>query len=331
MEPADLLHVLRSNTQRDFVPDEAVAERFSKYPRIALEDGRELYLFTHERQFRDREHIVELHGRNNPAIPLHIYHYVVLTYCYSGHLTIETEADPVELDVGDCVILDRHAPHGVRCTGEDDFGVNIILSDDYFGHLAAAGLERMGSLSPFARQIMTNGATHVGHMVFRTSGDSFVRELVDRILCENLDPAGGSHDIIDGLIGILLIQLVRSHATDLRVPDESERRSRLVGDIREWVVLHYRDGSLSQMAADLGYESTYLSSLVRKCCGRTFKQLVNIERMRQAAVLLAHTAMPVYEVASEVGISNLTSFYRRFSEYADCTPADYRAKSRQDS
>ena len=46
--------------------------------------------------------------------------------------------------------------------------------------------------------------------------------------------------------------------------------------------------------------------------------------MRRAALLLRGTNKPIYEIAEEVGLSNLTSFYQRFREYANCTPQAYR-------
>ena len=41
----------------------------------------------------------------------------------------------------------------------------------------------------------------------------------------------------------------------------------------------------------------------RQATGSTFKQLVNIERMRRAALLLRGTTRPIYEIAEEVGLS----------------------------
>ena len=42
--------------------------------------------------------------------------------------------------------------------------------------------------------------------------------------------------------------------------------------------------------------------------------------------LLRGTARPIYEIAEEVGLANLTSFYQRFREYAGCTPQEYRTQ-----
>ena len=117
---------------------------------------------------------------------------------------------------------------------------------------------------------------------------------------------------------------MRTYEPKGELDDVAWERAELIGTIRQYISQHYQEGNLQQMAADLGYERTYLSKFVRQATGSTFKQLVNIERMRRAALLLRGTTRPIYEIAEEVGLANLTSFYQRFREYAGCTPQEYR-------
>ena len=94
--------------------------------------------------------------------------------------------------------------------------------------------------------------------------------------------------------------------------------------MREYIAQNYRDGNLSRMTQALGYDSSYLSSFIRRETGVTFKQTVNAERMRHAELLLQTTSMTIADIASEVGITNITMFYRRFRDYFGCTPQEYR-------
>ena len=90
MEPRELHGSLLFMTERSQVADEQVLEHFAQNPSLELDDGRPFYLFTHERAFLDRNHAIDVHGRNNPAIPFHLYHYALLMYCYAGTLVVET-------------------------------------------------------------------------------------------------------------------------------------------------------------------------------------------------------------------------------------------------
>ena len=99
-----------------------------KYPVVEL-DGREVFLFTSARGFGDRKHIVAFHSSEFATVPEHIYQYVLITYCYSGHFRLVVDNSAVTLGAGDCFVADRHVPHGVLPTGPDDIAINIILND----------------------------------------------------------------------------------------------------------------------------------------------------------------------------------------------------------
>jgi AraC-like DNA-binding protein len=248
-----------------------------------------------------------------------------VTYCYKGVFPLVIDGSPVTLDSGDCVVMDRNVPHKVEATDPDTLAVNIVLSNRFFERRMMSDIARLHTR--FATELATAGAPHRRFGIYRTHGDEFARDCVDRILCEHLDYTVGSADIIDDFVAALLTYLFRTFESDSEAFEQDERRSELVGVMREYIAQHYAEGSLKKMAQDLGYDSTYLSSLIRQGTGCSFKQLVNEERMQHATVLLQMTSMPANEVAGAVGISNLTQFYKRFREFAGCTPKEFREKA----
>lgn len=301
--------------------EEIVAHILAKYPVVNFGD-RPVYIFTAEREFGGSCHAVSVHGINAPATPEHIYQYVLITYCYAGEFRMTVDGAPVALSAGDCLVADRHVPHGVDPTGPYDFAVNIVLNDRFFEERFLKTATRLGSKFAFA--LSTRTSAHMESRVYQSRDDELARCLVDRILCEKFDPSAGSDAIVDSLAEALLTHLIRTYEPDVRSQVELEGRQALIGRIREYIALNYREGNLGKMAAALGYDATYLSATVRQETGRTFKYLVNEERMKRATMLLQGTKMTVAEVAAEVGVSNLTQFYKRFREYAGQTPNDYR-------
>lgn len=305
--------------------DEEVYEHFAKrYPRVQYH-GRELFLFGQGREFADRRHIVAFHGVNSATIPEHIYSYALITYCWQGIFRMNVDGNRVVLEAGDCIVMDRHVPHSVEPTGPNDITINFVLAEEFFeGHL----LDGMTDLaSPFATELMTLGASHETWRIYHTANDEVARTCIERILCERLEPDMTSPYMIDFFLAALLTHLLRTYEPKGELDDVAWERAELIGTVRQYIGLHYREGNLQQMAADLGYERTYLSKFVRQTTGSTFKQLVNVERMRRAALLLRGTTRPIYEIAEEVGLANLTSFYQRFREYAGCTPQAYRKQA----
>lgn len=295
-----------------------------RYPRVPYHD-REVFLFGQGRAFADRRHIIEFHASNSAPVPEHIYSYVLITYCYQGSFHMDVDGERVVLNEGDCIVMDRHVPHGVEPTGPDDINVNFILAEEFFEGRLLDGMADLAS--PFATELMTVGANHEHWRVYRTGEDEVIRTCVERILCERLEPDMTSPFIIDFFLAALLTHLLRTYEPKGEMDDVAWERAELIGTVRQYIGQHYQEGSLQQMATDLGYERTYLSKFVRQATGSTFKQLVNVERMRRAALLLRGTQRPIYEIAEEVGLANLTSFYQRFREYAGCTPQEYRTRA----
>lgn len=50
-------------------------------------------------------------------------------------------------------------------------------------------------------------------------------------------------------------------------------------------------------------------------------------RIENANEYLAESEMSIDKIASLVGYSNLTSFYKAFQKWAGCTPAEYRKQA----
>jgi AraC-like DNA-binding protein/quercetin dioxygenase-like cupin family protein len=322
MRVNDLPAALAAECRERIYSEEEVRAHFREvYPTIDYQ-GREVYLFGQGREFGDRRHIVSFHGSNFPTVPEHIYSYAMITYCYQGEFHLRIDGEPAVLQAGECALLDRHVPHSVEATGPDDMAVNMILAEEFFEGRLLDGMA--GLASRFATELMTPSASHDHWRRYATADDEVVRSCVERILCERLEPDATSPYLIDFFLAALLTHLLRSYEPKRKGDDASWERAELMGSIRQYISQHYKEGNLQQMARDLGYERTYLSKFVRANSGSTFKQLVNTERMRRAALLLRGTNQPIYEIAEEVGLANLTSFYQRFRDFAGCTPQDYR-------
>ncbi len=301
--------------------EEVVAHIAEKYELIDY-NGRKVYLFGQGREFGDHRHIVAFHETCSPPTPEHILSYALITYCLSGHFPIVVDGKPSMLSEGECVVLDRQVPHSVGETGPDDIAVNIILPEEFFDGFMLDGIADLAS--PFATQLTTIGASHSEWRFYRTSKDEVVRTCMERVLCECLEPDMTSPYMTNFFLAALFTHLMRTYEPHGQLDDVAWERSELVGRVREYISNHYKEGNLGQMAADLGYERTYLSKFIRSATGFTFKQLVNAERMRHAALMLRGTQQPIYDVAQSVGLANLTSFYARFREYAGKTPQEYR-------
>lgn len=317
-------HLVGASRAQPHTSDEIYEHFVEKYPQVEYQ-GRNVFLFGSARDFMDRRHLILFHGSDSGAVPEHIFGYVVLTYCFAGTFCVTLDGSPVTMKAGEIIVRDRHVPNQVAPTGQDDVTVNLILAEEFFEGRLLDGMAKLAR--PFATELMTLGASHNHWRHYETSQDEYVRTCFERIMCEHLEPDATSPYLIDFFLAALLTYLLRTYEPQTMFEDEAYERASLMGSVREYISLHYQEGNLEQMARDLGYERTYLSKFVRQTSGQTFKQLVNTERMRRAALLLRGSTRPIYEIAEEVGLSNLTSFYSRFRDWAGCTPSAYREQA----
>lgn len=99
-----------------------------------------------------------------------------------------------------------------------------------------------------------------------------------------------------------------------------------VNTVLEFVQNSYFDINLSsQLIADyLGLNNRYLMKKFKSLTGGTLNEYIVDLRMKKAAVLLRGTQAPVSSIAEQVGIDNLSYFYRLFKKVYGCTPGEFR-------
>lgn len=105
------------------------------------------------------------------------------------------------------------------------------------------------------------------------------------------------------------------------------RRSNLVRTVLEYIRGHITDGLVLEDVAKQFYVSpNYLSSIIHKETGKTYRQHVIEAKMTVAKQMLDDTRMRVEEVAYAVGYENYISFYNVFKKIEHMSPSEYRAQ-----
>lgn len=85
--------------------------------------------------------------------------------------------------------------------------------------------------------------------------------------------------------------------------------------------------SLNVMAAELGYNLSYLSTLFKRCFGGTFRDYLLNLRLERAKILLLSTRMKNYEIAAAVGMDDPNYFSVCFRRKYQKTPKEFRAEA----
>lgn len=111
-------------------------------------------------------------------------------------------------------------------------------------------------------------------------------------------------------------ELIRTEGDD---PDSTDK-------IKDYMKDHLYDKelSLAKVAEDIGFNSSYLSTMIKKIYGLPFQDYVNKKRMEKAKILLLSTSMKNYEIAEKIGMEDVNYFVTKFKKTWGVTPKQYR-------
>lgn len=108
----------------------------------------------------------------------------------------------------------------------------------------------------------------------------------------------------------------------------ANRSNELILSVREYMEQKYHDPelSLSVVAAHIGMNTNYLSSLFKKETGINFVEYLTKIRMEHAMVLMQTTELKNYEIADHTGFSNPHYFSISFKKYIGLSPSEFRSR-----
>lgn len=148
---------------------------------------------------------------------------------------------------------------------------------------------------------------------YNANGD-MEKKVEDKL--EQMISAGGFGELIE-LYGELLELMCRQIVQN--------DTGTVVKRVLKYMENNYRvDLKLKSIARLFHYNSTYLGTIFKEETGETFKNALDVIRITQAKKRLYETDLKVYQIAEEVGYSDIDSFYMIFRRYVGISPKEYK-------
>lgn len=122
-----------------------------------------------------------------------------------------------------------------------------------------------------------------------------------------------------GWLALFLAELFR---------EKEEKGGDIIEKLDIYLDNNLKNARLSDFAAYVGYAPDYVSRVIKRVTGTSFKEAVETEKLAYAKVLLCTTDMPVERVAAECGYANASGLYKQFTATYGITPAQYRESQR---
>ncbi len=255
--------------------------------------------------------------------PAHRHNYVEIIYMCSGSTThIINGHTTVKLETGDILFLNQNTTQEILPAAEDDIAVNFMVLPEFFDR-AFLMMEDESVLHDFLLGTLKGESGLVDYLHFQVRDELPIQNLVENLIYSLVTGQKSSRNINQTTMGLLFI-LLQNQSDKINKNDPAQHEQNLIFTALKYIEDNYRTGTLEELSTLTGRPDYYISKLIKKHAGHTFKMLLQIKRLNQAAFLLTTTKLPVENIITLVGYDNTSYFHRIFKEHFHMTPLAYR-------
>lgn len=299
-----------------------LSSRYSRIEKTRI-NGQELYVFKFDSIMNQHNICLNQESRFTP-IPKHIHSVIELNYIYRGKMTQIINGKEITLRKGDICILDRNTTHEILPLSEEDIVITIDMRKKYFTASFLSRLSTQGLVSRFLVDALLESHNKQQYLIFYDHPDINIHPVVQQLLCEYYDSKICSDEVMDAYMIVLFSQLLRMYQKHPHGHSSDNDAHEMLLLILRYMESNYQTVTLNSVAELFGFHPNYLSSYLKKHTGKSFKELIITQRMLQAGFFLKNTGMSIAEIAREVGYENQGFFYKKFQEYYQMSPVEYR-------
>lgn len=248
----------------------------------------------------ERGHLIEIRPHTRFAhFPKHRHNYAELVYVCCGSAT-----------------------HEILPASRDDIAVNFIILPEFFDRILSM-MERENVLRSFLISTLSSHDSQITYLHFQAKGILPIQNLIENMLWNLIDKKPGTNTINQITMGLIFMNL-SVFAESMAQSQTGNYEQDLIFRILKYIEAHYKSGTLTDISAEIKLPPYYVSRLLKKYTGQTFKELLQQQKLQQAVYLLSQTTLSVDDIIDAVGYNNSSYFYRIFREKYRCSPKEYR-------
>lgn len=257
--------------------------------------------------------------------PPHTHNYIEVIYMCQGSTTHIVNGNKVILEQGDLLFLNQNAVQEILPAGKDDIAVNFIVLPEFFNTAFSMMGAEDNQLKEFLVGALCDRDEETSYLYFHIADVLPVQNLIENMVWTIFYNSSNKRSCNQITMGLLFLQL-------LNYMDKMEAGGRkydteIMATVLSYIEDHYKEGKLSELAEEMKVNIYWLSREIKKKSGKTYKELLQERKMKQAVYLLTSSALPVTDIIESVGYDNTSYFYRKFKEKYGMSPKEYRKNS----
>lgn len=255
--------------------------------------------------------------------PLHTHKYIQIFYVLDGEIDLTLSFSRYVLKPGDVFVVHYGDIHSVSGIKGQNHVVLLDINTDYFKQdypglenrfFVSYLMQSKGEDSRFQEisRLIEETVVH-----FANEGESQAEKTAE--LCRRCIEC-----FYANFLGFSLNKELKTFESKISSkPFQMLRVSNAIASIYE----NYNTKlTLDDVAQTLHIDKFYLSHLIKGLTGESFQNLLGMARSEYSEELLLATSMSIYEIALEVGFSNVTYYEKHFVKWYEMTPEEYRTQ-----
>ena len=254
--------------------------------------------------------------------PKHTHNYIEMIYMCQGSTTHILNGNEIVLEQGDLLFLNQNAVQEILPAGEDDIAVNFIVLPEFLDPAFSMMGDEENQLRDFLVGALCGRDGETSWMYFHVADILPIQNLIENMVWTIFYDSSNKRSCTQITMGLLFLQLL--NYMDKMETGGSKYDSEITAAVLSYINGHYKNGTLSELSEQMGYDVYWLSREIRRRTGRTYKELLQEKRMQQAVYLLANSEIPVTDIIESIGYDNTSYFYRKFREKYGMSPKEYR-------
>ncbi|WEV40859.1 helix-turn-helix domain-containing protein [Lactobacillus sp. ESL0681] len=331
-----VLQVLRkNNTRREWAKVYATTKNKGNIAKkVSLIDGEAVYRFFEtysDNLILNSSSITISVQPIESFIPYHMHNYVEIMIPLVEDCVVVLEHTKVKVKQENIIFMGNRTIHKVKPISKNGIVVNIALRSSAFSLNELDFLQNKESASNISNllfSLLSDEEYGEGrYSLFETKRNTKIISLVYDIISEYYFPDIQSEQLIRLEMLTLFSRLIRQvNHSDLSVHDYRKNKNNLLS-LLLYIERHYSNITLKDMAKQFGFNPNYLSDYLQKHTGKTFIQLVHLQRVNVAAKYLTYTKASIEKISNKIGYENPSYFYKIFKKYIGISPAQYRKEN----
>lgn len=280
----------------------------------------EQHYFIHDLQkltsgFPENENIYILGHEVTEDFPRHNHDFFELSYVCRGEILNVIDGVELYMSQGDMILLNQYALQEIRCINPEALIVNVCIKEELFARTLKEFVLDKNPISEFLRR---DNLGKQKYMFFSTGYSRDIPVFMNNMVEEYTKAGFHQTFSLEAWLLLLFDSLVKSGQYSYSGIDKNALK------VIQYIQENCIHKNMEVMAAELGYNTNYLTGYIKIHTGRNCREIMKETRLKEALRLLADTPLSIYEVSEACGYASPSHFFRIFKETYQMSPKEYR-------